>query len=256
MPLNLYFSWHTVEAFTPAFRELFSCADVFVNEHGWNSGRVEYEERLYNKLAKGEANPEELMKKIPDDQTDPAFYETLYGIIFRSEKKILLERSPLTLFEALADLAEIELGNVALNEKLRNYERALQRRAAFHRKRDECFASLLDEYCKPHPNNNVLVMRGCMHQRALEKFLTDRSVGFKSHVSHTPLPLHFNLEIVSKLEVGLDINRRELLEALVEHIELSSEKYDLKTMKMSDLIGVQSKTASLSDTKMEQLLSS
>lgn len=235
--------------------ELFSKADVFVSEHGWKSGRVEYEEHLYNKLSKGKVAPEELMKKIPDNQTDPAFYEKLYGLIFRSRKKILLERSPLTFQEATHDLSPIEFGNVALNEKLQIYEGNLRQRAAYHRRRDECFASLLDECCKVYPGSEMLVMRGSMHQRALEKFLTNRGVRFATYLSHTPLPLHLHLEIVSKLEVGDDTNQKELLKALVEHIELSSGKYDLKTMKMIDLIGVQNRLADLSDSELERQLS-
>jgi hypothetical protein len=255
LSLNLYFSWHTVEAFTPTLTELFSRSDVFVNEHGWKSGRVEYEEHLYNKLSKGKVDPAELIKKIPDNQTDPVFYEMLYGLIFRSRKKILLERSPLTFQEAITDLTPIEFGNVTVDQKLQIYERNLRQRAAYHRRRDDRFASLLHECCRVSPGSDILAMRGSMHQRPLEKFLTDRSVRFATYLSHSPLPLHLHLEIVSKLEVGDNTNRRELLTALVEHKELSSGKYDLKTMKMADLMGIQNGLAGLSDTEMEQQLS-
>lgn len=255
MSLSLYFSWHTVEAFTPSLTKLFSKTNVFVNEHGWNSGRVEYEERLYNELSKGRINPKEMMKKIRDSLTDPAFYETLYGLIFRSKKRILLERSPLTLQEAKDDLSPIEFTNATLDEKLRIYAVALQKRAVYHRRRDEGFTSLLLEYCGRYPGSDILVMRGCMHQRALEKFLIEKGVAFVAHLSHDPLPLHTNLEIVSKLEAGEDTNRRELLIALVEHTELNSGKYDLRTLKMTELISIQNTLAVLSDTELELLLS-
>jgi len=255
LSLNLYFSWHTIEAFTPTLTKLFSKTHVFVSEHGWKSGRVEYEERLYNKLSKGKTNPEDLMKKIPDTRTDPAFYEALYRLIFGSGKRIVLERSPLTFEEASNDLSPIEFKNVTVNEKLQIYERNLQQRAVYHRRRDECFAALLHECCRVYPGSDILVMRGCMHRRPLEKFLRNKVVAFVTYLSHSPLPLHANLEIVSKLEVGEDINRGELLTALVEHTELDSGKYDLKTLKMADFINIQNRLAGLSDSEMELRLS-
>lgn len=254
LSLNLYFSWHTVEAFTSTFAELYSRTDVYVHEHAWKSGRVEYEERLYNELAKGRISPEEMMKKIPDALTDPAFYKKLYGLVFTSRKRVLLERSPLTLEEVRDDLSQIDLRNMTVNDKLQIYERNLQKRAAYHRKRDECFASLLLECCRTYAGRDTLVMRGCMHRRPLEKFLGEKGVVFITHLSHNPLPLHANLEIVSKLEAGERINRRELLTALAEHTELDSGKYDLKSLKMNDLIHIQNRLSRLSESQMEELL--
>jgi hypothetical protein len=83
--------------------------------------------------------------------------------------------------------------------------------------------------------------------RPLEKFLREKPVTFVTHLSHNPLPLHTHLEIVSKLEAGESTNRRELLTALVEHMELNSGKYDLKTLKMANLTGIQNGLSSLSD---------
>ena len=54
MPLILYFSWHTVEAFTSDLDKLFSSAERFFVEYAYDSGRVDYHERLCNELSRGE----------------------------------------------------------------------------------------------------------------------------------------------------------------------------------------------------------
>ena len=84
-----------MEAFTPLLTELFSESDVFVNEQVYASDQIQCEEALYNGLSQGNVNPQQMANAIRDSQTDPSFYEALYRLVYRSRKRILLERSHL-----------------------------------------------------------------------------------------------------------------------------------------------------------------
>jgi len=251
LPLSLYFSWHTPEAFTTEFVELFSAAEIFFVEYGYDSGLVEYHERLYNELSKGKKTPQQLAKLMSDPLTDTALYHALFEMISGRGKAVYLERSPLTVSEVVQMLT-IEFKAVDLDKNLRAYKKKLAERADCEKRRDVSFARQLRECCETNPGREILVMRGAMHQRGLERFLRSEDVKFTSHLSHNPLPMDTQTEILSRLEIGEDVNRRELLMALVESIELKRRGYDPKTLKIAELVEIQNALAELSEKDLER----
>ena len=185
------------------------------------------------------------MEIMQDPTTDPAFYK-LFDMIFASRKRIYFEHSPLGLIEAIQNTAPIVV-NGTIDEKLETYENWLRARAHREKRRDETFASQLAGYCEENSTAKVLVMRGAMHQRALEKFLSADEIQFESHLSHSPMCMHTEEEIISKLEIGEATNRRELLLAITEQPELARRGYDPKTPKIGELAEVQMELRSLSE---------
>jgi hypothetical protein len=239
LPLTLYFTWHTVEAFSTDLETFFSNADTFFLEYSYNSGLVEEHERLYNDLSNGKVSAWQVSKTMSllDTGTDPAFYAKLCEMIYNKRKRIGLERSPLNASEAKQMLADIHL-NGSIEDKLNTYKESLEFRARCEKKRDEKFASQLAEYCKENSASEILVMWGAMHQRPLEEFLKVQNVQFKSRQSHSPMYIHTESEIISKLETDEATDRRELEFAIAEQIELK-RRYNPKTLKIAELTQVQ-----------------
>ena len=218
----------------------------FFVEYAYDSGRVDYHERLCNELSRGERSPEELSEIMQDPTADPAFYGKLFDMISDSRKRIYFEHSPLGLIEAIQNTAPIVV-NGTIDEKLETYENRLRERAHREKRRDESFASQLAGHCEENSTAKVLAMRGAMHQRALGKFLSADEIQFESHLSHSPMCMHTEEEIISKLEIGEATNRRELLLAITEQPELVRRGYDPKTLKIGELAEVQRELRSLSE---------
>jgi hypothetical protein len=237
-----------VEAFSTDLETLFSGADTFFLEYSYNSGFVEEHEHLYNELSNRKVSSWQVsnIMSLLDTRTDPAFYVKLSEMIYNKRKRIRFERSPLNAIEARQLLADIKV-NGTIEERLKTYEERLGVRAGYEKKRDEKFASQLAEYCKENSTSEILVMWGAMHQRALEKFLNVQNVQFKSHRSHNPMYVHTESEIISKLEMGEAINRRELMLAMAEQFELKRRRYDPKTLRIAELAEAQRQLGKLSD---------
>jgi hypothetical protein len=227
---------------------LFSGADTFFLEYSYNSGLVEEHERLYNELSNGKVSSWQVsnIMSLLDTRTDPAFYAKLSEMIYNKRKRICFEHSPLNAVEARQMLADIKL-NGTIEEKLKTYEESLRVRASCEKRRDEKFASQVSEYCKKNPTAQTLVMCGAMHHRALEKFVNVYDVQFKSRRSHNPMCMHTELEIISKLEIGEATDRRELMLAMAEQIELKRRRYDPKTLRIAQLAEVQRELGKLSE---------
>jgi hypothetical protein len=238
-----------VEAFSRKLETLFSDADTFFLEYSCNSGLVRYHELLYNELSNGKVSPQQMSKSMPDAQTDPAFYARLFDMISNKRKRICLERSPLSPIEAIQMLTGIKLSGT-VERKLKTYEESLRVRADCEKRRDEGFASQLAQYCKQNPTEKTLVMWGAMHERALAQSLDVYGVLFKSCRSHNPMYMHTELEIISKLEIGQEIDRRELMLAIVEKIEINMRGYDPKTLKIAELAEVQRELSRLSENDL------
>lgn len=249
MPLTLYFAVHTLQAFNSTLYGLFSNAKTFVVEYAYTSGLVDYHERLYNKLSKGDRTPEQLAKLMSDPRTDPTFYLKLYEMIYGKRKKIYLERSPLTAEEAIKTL-KIELPG-SYEENLSVYEEKLRERADCERRRDDCFASQLKKYVDETPDREILTMRGPMHRQPLEQFLTTRSVRFKSY--EVPFPAFTESRIVESLVMGGTPTRRDLLIAIAETLEIKRGGYDPKTIKSGELAAVQDKLKGLSEDELKRM---
>lgn len=188
---------------------------------------------------------------MPDPLTDPAFYQALFEMISRRGKAVYLERSPLPASE-VEQMLTVEFKGTDLNENLRVYKKKLAERADCEKRRDVSFARQLRECCETNFGPEILVMRGAMHQRGLERFLRSEDVKFTSHLSHNPLPMDTQTEILSKLEIGEDVNRGELLMALVELVQLKRRGYDPKTLKIVELVEVKNALAGLSERDLER----
>jgi hypothetical protein len=254
LPLNLYFSWHTTEAFTVRLYSLFSNAQTFFVEYAYETGRVEYDEQLYNKLSRGLKTVSEMMKVMGDPRTDPGFYERLFGLIRNSEKRIHLERSPLTAaqVEEMLTLGDIKTEREHFEENLKAYEKRLGFRANLERERDVSFAKQLENYYDGDASGEILVMRGDMHQRMLERSLAELNVNFKSSLSHDPLPLDTQTEILVKMQLGEVVSRKDLLTSVAEQNEFSKRRYNLKTMTIAQLMGIRNDLEKLSEVELEE----
>jgi hypothetical protein len=170
-------------------------------------------------------------------------------MIYDKRKRICLERSPLNATEAMQMLADIHL-NGSIEDKLNTYKESLEFRARCEKKRDEKFASQLAEYYKEDSTSEILVMWGAMHQRALERFLKARGVQFETHLSHNPMCMHTETEILSKLAVSEQTNPRELLLAIAERPKLAEKGYDPVRPKMIELAEVQRELRRLSEDEL------
>ncbi len=252
MPLRLYFSLHTPEAFTQEFDRLFSQAQIFVLEHASGSD-VDLDEYLYSLLSTGKTTPSHMMSYISDPLTDPAFYQKLCEMIDRSNKTILLERSPLSADE-IKSMLSVDFKEATFDQNLDIYKRKLAERANCHRKRDESFARQLKDYCQKYRDKEILVMRGAAHQCALESYLKSNAIQFDSYLSHNPMPGDTQTEIISKMECGGNTNRKELLTALAELMAFKRAGYDPKKHTIAQLKELQRPLATLSEEQLERYL--
>jgi hypothetical protein len=65
-------------------------------------------------------------------------------------------------------------------------------------------------------------MQGAMHQLMLEKTLTAHSLSYESHLSHDNLPGDTQSAILSKIQLDEEMNRKDLLRAIVELLQVNT----------------------------------
>lgn len=232
MNLNLYFTLHRVEEFTPTLDRLFSMSDIVAVEQG-DSELVECVETIYNRLSAGQITVECVMEAGPSETysadgfqpVDPAFDRKFYEMIANCHKQICVERCPLTRAEfqrfdsSWSPPNWNRLGRGFVTDYLLSYKNHLRNLAGRLVVRDRPYALQLAELSRRNPESHILVLRGATHQRTLERFLAEEGLGFTSHLCDARVRCMLNSELLQKLALGLRVGRRELLMCAVQCFE-------------------------------------
>jgi hypothetical protein len=222
-------------------------------EYGYDTGSIDTDEYLYKMLSEGLLSIQGMMTLVRDPQTDPEHYRKLFALIRGSHKYIILEHSPLRAAE-VAGMLGIQFQGTDLATNLKIYENKLRERAELEKKRDVSFGEQLKKYCDANPTKLVLVMRGGMHQPMLEKTLTSCSLAFTSHLSHDNLPGDTQSALLVRMQLGEEVNRKDLLRAIVELHQITKKGLDPKTLTMVQLEDIQKELSALSETELEKSL--
>lgn len=234
LDLNLYFTLHTLEDFTPTLDRLFSMSDIVAVEEAV-SELAQYRETNYNRLSTGQITVEYAMEAMPSESyseygfqpVDPAFDRRFFGMIANCRKQICVERSP---FKTRAEFVRFDsswrpptktpLDRGFVTEYLLSYGNYLRNWTARLVVRDRQCALQLSELSRRNPESHILVLRGVTHQRTLERFLTEQGLRFTSYLCDARAHCMLNSELLQKLALGLQVSRRELLMCAVQVFEI------------------------------------
>lgn len=190
MGITLYFSTHEAEAITPRLRQLYDAANIVLLEQDYQE-EDDLNLNLLNELSRGNVLIDDVLKITsgPHGQMYPGFTNGILAMVYRSGKRILLERSPYSVYDAAEQyaLARKEFRNMPLAKACRLLAENLAKRAENQKKRDEALTVQLAEVVAQEPSSNILVLRGFGHKPSLEKALTSQSVAFTSVTSHKAL---------------------------------------------------------------------
>ncbi len=93
--LTLYFSIHDGEALSLEFPKLLDNSEILVVENGSCDGTEDERVELLNFLSDGKITPEDIQAVSSPLQPFGSFERKLASLVFRSRKRIELERSPL-----------------------------------------------------------------------------------------------------------------------------------------------------------------
>jgi hypothetical protein len=258
MPLKLFFSRHHIEAFTPTLERLIDESDAIVLEQGIQTADIDVYEDLLNELSQGKPMLEDINALFKDDaqtqsKSKSAFDDKLLKKIQGSEKTIHLERSPLGLSER-DEIFDYGPGRQRkFDDSWSELRRSFERQAALDRQRDEIHTLQIKALVQKSPNSTILVLRGAVHQRGIEKFLRDKGVIFTSFRPYEPYVLPMSWEVESKLEVGEKVTLHELLMAVVEtrEVEMSC---DLREAGETDYARVRKQIKTMTEEELEHYL--
>lgn len=242
MSLDLYFCLHSgEESFTEQLRKLFFAADIVVLEQAVRTDSLDLAEEGCNALSRGEITLSQILARDGElIGTDELFFRRLNELIHRSQKRICFERSPLS----REDIEQMSAWNPRnrnrlskhfLRDYLRDYEKRLSFKAACHRTRDEKFAIQLADLQRNNKEAHILAIRGTVHKRGLEGFLSKAGVRFKSHLWDSRVSLVIESDIVSRMIVGGHPSEHELLMAAVQLFEIKERAVDVNKAKLADL---------------------
>jgi hypothetical protein len=263
MSLNLYFCQHAgEETFTQQFEQLFSQAGIVVLEEAavYSVDLLNSAEERWNALSEGKVTPEQIMAQEGElIGTDEDYFKRMNEKIYRSRKRICLERSPLSVNEIRRmNVWNLTNKNYLSKHYLRDYLRAYRKNLSFRadcaRARDRRFAVQLAELQRNNVQAHILTIRGAVHQASLEKFLREARVQAESHLADSRLLLLIELEIISKLAVGKRADDRDLLKAAVQTIEIQQRTADKTKMKLSDIEITHELVTRMSEAELQQRL--
>jgi hypothetical protein len=254
-----------VDEFKPILGHLFSAAGIIVIEHG-SVEEAEDAENMFNSLSTGKITVEDAMTQWSSEsylcdgfhEIGPTYDRTLFEMIAGSHKRIYVEHSPLTRAQldrsiAAPNLTMNPLDEHYLRDYLRTYEERLCSRATAIRVRDKQFALQLGELSKQNPKSHILVPRGVGHQDALERFLTEQGLSFESRLSDERARLLMETEVLRKMAAGLQVERRQLLLAVVQSLEI--DRLCGKSMfRMADVVKTYDIVATMSESELESKL--
>jgi len=218
--LSIFFCHHTKEAFTLEFGKLFSEANMLVVEIGFDDGTTNNFERAFNKLSQGQLTPEQMQRNAKADPQHPdyGFFNGLQATVYKSEKTIILEQSPLTKNdrERWAEALRVLNTKKELKTALPEYRRYLRLMAADQGKRNGSLARQLQNLISLNPGNGILLIIGAGHERPLKKLLGELSVSFASCYMVTPMEVDIQSELMTRFELSEYVSDLDLLQAMAE----------------------------------------
>jgi len=223
LSLNFFFHGHFIDHLTSRLEELIRDSNVIVVEQEIRMTDGGLYESLLNELSQGKPVVEDILAifseryaSIGRNKFDKKFLESISG----TKIQICLEDSPLTENDHEVLIESEPLSPHVIpdpRESMRRYE--LQ--ATYHRRRDMALCDQIIAIRRDHPRANILVMRGAVHQRSIEKFLKGRREQFKSFHPYEPYVLvPITADILSKVEAGEPVTRKDFLMADVETVEM------------------------------------
>ncbi len=207
--ITIYFYRHLPSAFDENFQRLLLQHDILVMEFNIrDDGIVDYE-RDFLKLSKGELSTERMLAKYPKGD------KGLFKAMHRSGKRLILEKSPVTMHE-YAEYEELDrrahqmkqsdpVGAVGLKWK------ALGKFAEMNARRDIAMAEQIAGLFEGNPGKRVLVYRGPGHERKLLTELKARGIECDRQGERSVDP---ESQVLEKLENGESVSRTEILELL------------------------------------------
>lgn len=251
MTLVLYFAQHTAESFTPILERLFTNAQILVIENA-TDGTADIHEDLLNDLSNGRLLPND-MKAIASGDRASAFVTMLYQMIYESGKLVYLERSPLTILDEkryFGDLNEIEkYQDDTLDAFLGRFRKAVTEKASLNKTRDENHARQLAELVRSNSKHEILVIRGALHQRPLENFLLRNGIyDYSSFHPREPYFIDIANETLSRVEVGEEISRKELMMVLIESLECA--RFGVRPLTQDEISQMRHKIMSMPEPSM------
>lgn len=251
--VTLFFSLHNRDSFTEELRELVYRANVLLIEQATNEGPDDIAELelLHQEVSDGMRLPGDLLSTVPSNS--PEFDGRILQAVYRSQKRMCVERSPFSSRNLQIDFKfSAPRLRLPFDQTLEGYLDQFRKQAMVDRKRDEAVALQIVELNRQQAGQHVLVIRGVSHQRALERLLTDAGLPFSSVKSHDPLLVPVETEIISKLEAGEEVARKELLMMVVETSEIRQLGGPrVREATQSDLVKVKRKVSHMSEKDLE-----
>ena len=254
MSINLYFSSHYGGAVTPLLRQLFADADVVLIEQAFQD-EADLILNMLNELSKGNLLVEDernVMSGI-GYQAHPDFNRELKSLIFRSGKRILIEKSPHSAhdFNVIMALFGREFRDMRVVKVCHKLTEDLMKYANFQKRRDEALADDLTTLVRSQGTSNILVIRGLEHKLPLERALAERGMPARSFLSEEWTPLTFTDDVVKKLLADERPRRRDLLLAIVERTETLTGTIEPTK---ADVQRLRERFGGMSEKQLEKLL--
>ncbi len=258
MSLAIYFCMHTEEAFNSVFEELFPPADILVIENGFNGISSSKWEIAYDQLSKRELTPEKLRSKARYEEanfSDRVFYEKLQDRLYDpGGKTICFEHSPLTSHDW--ERWQKAFKNFNPHGKLKSvmirYRGLLEMLAADQRKRKQSLSEQLRELVSRYPSYRILLIIGAGHKRVLETLIGDQ-IRFSSREMVTPMIGDIRSDLITKLQLGEEVTKPQLLMALAENFELEEAK-KTKALRHADYIQIRQKVEGFSEQGLTEFV--
>jgi hypothetical protein len=252
--INLYFSSHYGGAVTPLLRQLFTDADVVLIEQAYQD-EGDFILNMLNELSRGNLLLEDVQNVMSGigDQAHTEFDRELKSLIFRSGKRILVEKSPHSAhaYTVLMALDDREFRNMRLVKACHKLKEDLVKYADYQKRRDEALADHLTTLIGSQATSNILVIRGLEHKVPLERALAERGTLARSLLSQEWIPLTFTDDVVQKLLIGERPRRRDLLLTLAEGTETRTGTFQVTK---ANVRAVREHFGGMSEKQLEKLL--
>lgn len=217
MPITIYRANHD-EVLGKNFRELYSEHDIFAWEWGEKLSANRAESLLQN-LSSGKIGIAELMTYPEIYMSQLPQTSEIYQLIYNSQKRIILEKSPFMTQDVLNILYDFSCAFQNLFDKqkyIAKMKTVLQADANQERERDENFADLLKKLYSAHQESRILVLIGMAH--ILHEVLNRKSLEHQV-ILHNP-----NYVDSVRDEIGKKYMRREAVED-IDILKVMPENY-------------------------------
>ena len=248
----MYFS--NSELTTPLLRQLFAEADVVLIEEAFQD-EGDLTLNMFNELSRGKLLIEDVQNVMSGigKQYNPEFDREIKSLIFRSGKRIFVEKSPHSAYHynVLMDRLDREYRDMRVVKACHKLTEDLVEYANYQKKRDDALADQLTTLARSEAASNILVIRGLEHKANLERALIERNISARSFLSQEWIPLTFTDDVVKKLLAGERPLRRDLLLTLAERTEMRTDSYGITK---ANVQAVRERFGGMSEKELEKLL--